>query len=178
MAAPGLEPWISCFLWRHTTIAPSKLKYQNGNQDVQASKSQSRKSFPFQILIVESTPNTNHITCRHLKLSYQFILSSRHNPGINLRYFPFNFPYIPPLLPSSCYFPCWLLLKIVTGTIFSAYSHTFILFWLRKTSVSVKMYQLSFHVLICAFHPEISTFFDEFPLFISIFVIVFRYCIW
>ena len=38
-------------------------------------------------------------------------------------------------------------------------SHTFILFWLRKTSVIVKTYQLNFHVFIWAFHLEISSFF-------------------
>ena len=41
-------------------------------------------------------PNTNYSTCHHLKLSYQFILSSRYNPGINLSWFPFNFPPFPP----------------------------------------------------------------------------------
>ena len=30
-------------------------------------------------------PNINHITRRHLELSYQFIQFSRHGPGINLR---------------------------------------------------------------------------------------------
>ena len=30
-------------------------------------------------------PNTNHITHRHLELPYQFVLFSRHSPGINLR---------------------------------------------------------------------------------------------
>ena len=31
------------------------------------------------------TPNTDQITCRHLELAYQFVLSSRLSPGINLR---------------------------------------------------------------------------------------------
>ena len=46
-------------------------------------------------------------------------------------------------------------------------SHTFILFSLRKTSVSVKM-SLSFCVpfwFICAFHPETSSFFRYFSTF-------------
>ena len=30
-------------------------------------------------------PDTNHMTLRHLELAYQFVLSSRHSPGINLR---------------------------------------------------------------------------------------------
>ena len=29
-------------------------------------------------------PNTNHITCCHLELAYQFVVSSRHSHGINL----------------------------------------------------------------------------------------------
>ena len=30
-------------------------------------------------------PNTDQITRRHLELAYQFVLSSRLSPGINLR---------------------------------------------------------------------------------------------
>ena len=37
-------------------------------------------------------------------------------------------------------------------------AYTFTLFWLRKTSVIVETYQLSFHVFTCAFDPEISQF--------------------
>ena len=61
------------------------------------------------------------------------------------------------------------------GAIFSVCSHTFILFWLRKTSVSIETYQLSFHMFICASHPEISSFFDEFTLFIPIFVLEYNF---
>ena len=43
--------------------------------------------------------------------------------------------------------------------------HTFILFWFRKTSVTVETQQLSF---LCAFHLEISS---EFPLFIPIYAL-------
>ena len=35
---------------------------------------------------------------------------------------------------------------------------TFTLSWVRKTSVIVETYQLSFLVFMCAFHPEISSF--------------------
>ena len=43
---------------------------------------------------------------------------------------------------------------------------------MRKISVSVKMYQLSFHMFISASHPEISLFSRyEFPLFIAIFML-------
>ena len=38
-------------------------------------------------------------------------------------------------------------------------------FWLRKASVIVKTFELSFHVFVCAFRLEISSFFSyEFPL--------------
>ena len=42
---------------------------------------------------------------------------------------------------------------------------------MKKTSVIVKIYQLSFRVFICAFHPNISLFFffSKFLLFIPIF---------
>ena len=50
--------------------------------------------------------------------------------------------------------------KLSYGTVFTMCSHTFTLFWLRKTSVIVKIFQLSFRVLMCAFHPKISSFFS------------------
>ena len=37
------------------------------------------------VRVLHNLPPTNHITCCHLELAYQFILSSRHSPGINLR---------------------------------------------------------------------------------------------
>ena len=50
----------------------------------------------------------------------------------------------------------WSILIISTIVILSlitSYYYLWIfLFWLRKTSVSVQMYQLSFHVFICGFH--------------------------
>ena len=45
------------------------------------------------------TPNTNHIIRHHLELAYQFFLSSRHTPGINLH------SIFPPLLSPSCLAP-------------------------------------------------------------------------
>ena len=42
-------------------------------------------------------PNTDHITHCHLELAYQFVLSSRHSPGINFRWYLFNLPSTPPL---------------------------------------------------------------------------------
>ena len=70
-------------------------------------------------------PNTNHITCRHLEIAYQFVLSSRHNPGINLN-------------------P-----KLSRDTVFTMCSHTFPLVWSRKTSVIIPTFQLSFRVCVC-----------------------------
>ena len=44
---------------------------------------------------------------------------------------------------------------------------TFTLFWSRKTSVIVKISQIGFHVFVCAFSPEISSFFSKsFPIFL------------
>ena len=41
--------------------------------------------------------------------------------------------------------------KLSRGTVFTVCSHTYTLFWLRKTSVMVEVFQLSFHVFVCAF---------------------------
>ena len=70
-------------------------------------------NFPINSFCPRDT-NTNYITRRHLELPYQFILSSTHSLGINLTWFPFIFPSIPPLLPYSCSFPWQLLLKTST----------------------------------------------------------------
>ena len=49
---------------------------------------------------------------------------------------------------------------------------TFTLFWLRKISVIVKIYQISFHVFVYAFPPEISSFFGKsFPFLFLLFVL-------
>ena len=44
-------------------------------------------------------------------------------------------------------------------------SHTFILFWLRKTAVTVEIFQLSFRVFACAFPMVISSIFGKSFLF-------------
>ena len=36
-------------------------------------------------ILLNLSPNNNHITCCHLKSAYQFILSFRHSAGIKLR---------------------------------------------------------------------------------------------
>ena len=109
---------------------------------------------------------------------------------IVLRYFPFSsglfrvFSFFcvllffvlscPWIYPTSNFLNTTVL---SLGAIFTVWSHTFFLFWLRKTSVIVETFQLNFRVFMCAFHPENSSFFRwEFPLSFFIFVLsVFRY---
>ena len=98
-------------------------------------------------------PNTNHITCRHLELAYQFVLSSRHSPGINLHliFFPTLASSSPPsplpvLQPAGCTFQ-----KHPRDVIFTAYSHTFTHFWSRKASVIAEIFQFSVLVFMCTF---------------------------
>ena len=67
--------------------------------------------------------NTNHITHHYLELAYQFVLSSKHSPCINLRWFPFNpFPFL------SCNLSGGTLLYPTCGAVFTVCSHTFTLF--------------------------------------------------
>ena len=62
--------------------------------------------------------------------------------------------------------------KLLDGTFFTVCSQTFILFWLRKTSVIVNMFQLSFCVCVCVpfiwrslhFLVRVSPFFSYFWL--------------
>ena len=42
----------------------------------------------------------------------------------------------------------------------------------------VKMYQLSFHVFKCAFHPEISSFFRKSFLFFSLLLLLLLLSLW
>jgi len=82
-------------------------------------------------------PNTNHITRHHLELAYQFVMSSRYSPDINVRWFPFNFPFLS-RNPSGGTF-----LKLSCGVIFIMCSHTFSLFWLKDIcdcqNISIKL---------------------------------------
>ena len=59
------------------------------------------------------------------------------------------------------------------GAILTMGSHTFILFWLIKTSVSVKTYE-SFQVFIYAFHPEdlFTFFFFSLKSFLFLFLLL------
>ena len=92
--------------------------------------------------VKEMYRSTDTICC-HLELIYQFILSSRHSPGINLRWFPFNFSSI----PSGSTF-----LKLSHGAVLTVCSHIFTLFWPRKTYAIVKKFQLSFCVFLSSLH--------------------------
>ena len=64
----------------------------------------------------------------------------------------------------------WMVPKICDA-IFTVCLHTFILFWLRKTSVIVEIFKIRFHVFVCAFFLEISSIFSKsfhfpFPYFV------------
>ena len=104
-------------------------------------------------------PNTNYITHCTLEFANQFILHSRHSPGINLRWFLLNSSSIPgpPLLLSRTH-------SHVVSSLPCMCSHTFTLFWSWKTSVIIKMFQLSFCVFVCAFNflVRVSSFFSYF----------------
>jgi hypothetical protein len=63
-------------------------------------------------------------------------------------------PLLPISHPVSGSYP-----KLSRGAVFTVCSHTFTLFWMRKTFVIVETFYLSFCVFVCAFHPEISSFF-------------------
>ena len=69
----------------------------------------------------------------------------------------------------SCNSPSGTFPKLSHGAIFTMCSHTFTLFWSRKTPVIVKIFQLSFHVFVCAFRPEIPSFFSKSFLFLFLF---------
>ena len=59
------------------------------------------------------------------------------------------------------------------GSVCRMCSRTFTLFWLRKTSVIVEIFQWSFHVFVPAFYPEIFSFFGKsFPLSFPIFCVI------
>ena len=73
-------------------------------------------------------PNTDQITRRHLELAYQFVLSSRLSPGINLSQ------------PPSGTF----INSLVTPSLSCVHKHS--LFWLIKTAVLVKISWYSFRV--------------------------------
>ena len=65
--------------------------------------------------------------------------------------------------------------KLSCDTVFTVCWHTFTLFWLRKTSVIVETFQLSFRVFVCAVHPEIYSFFrQQFPFSFPIFLLDFK----
>ena len=77
-----------------------------------------------------------------------------------LRSFPYRFicqnDASKPKLTYSRYMP-------YRGAIFTGFSHEFILFWMRRTSLSVKTYQISSHVFICESYSEIIFIGKSFP---------------
>ena len=95
-------------------------------------------------------PYTNHITNAILNLSTNsfcpldtaLVLTS-DNLLLDL----------PPSIPLAT--PWWHLSKTLQWRHLVVCSHTFTLFWLRKTSVTVEIFQLSIRVFTCAFPAEI-----------------------
>ena len=53
----------------------------------------------------------------------------------------------------------WHFSKTMHGAASTVCLHTFTLFWSRNTSVIIKTFQLSFCVFVCAFRPQMSSFF-------------------
>ena len=90
--------------------------------------------------------------------------------------FLFNFhPSLPLLQP-----PVGTFRKLSSDVIFVVYSCTFALFWLRKTSVTVKIFWISFCVFVCAFPSEVSSIFGKnfpfpFPYFVNYYIIYNNY---
>ena len=81
--------------------------------------------------------------------------------------FLLNFP---PSIPFSQP-PDGTFQTLSNDTIFVVSSHTFTLFWLRKSSVTIKIFWISFRVFVCVFSPEISSIFGKsfpfpFPYFV------------
>ena len=71
-------------------------------------------------------------------------ITERHSPGINLRWFSFNFPSIPSCLAPTLVVLFWIYQR---GAVFTVCSHTITLLWSRKTSVVIEIFQLSFHII-------------------------------
>ena len=68
-------------------------------------------------------------------------------------------------------FPGGTFQKLCSDVIFVVCSHTFTLFWLRKMSVTIKIFRISFCVFVYAFPLEISSIFGKiFPFPFSYFV--------
>ena len=121
------------------------------------------KQFPFIIcwnicVLHNLPPNNNHITCCHLKLVYQFVLSFRHSTGVNFRWFLFNFPSISsPFL--SCTHSGSTLPNLSNGAIFTVCSHTFTLLIEKDIcdhqNISVKLSC----VYLCLSSGDLSSFF-------------------
>ena len=63
-------------------------------------------NFSWNLYVLHNLPlNTDDTTLHHLKLAYEFVPFSKHSPGINLRWFSFNFLSIPSTPSLSCLTP-------------------------------------------------------------------------
>ena len=83
---------------------------------------------------------------------------------------PFNFPSIPCSPPFLSWNPLVALFK---NSYVMLCSHTFTLFYSRKTSVIVKIFQVNFCAFVCTFPLEISSFFSKsFPFVFPFFCVI------
>ena len=155
-----------CYTWQCTDcpiVAESLQELKQHHTDVH------NQSVKFQCIECAKVYSVYKKFTRHARLhrncgKYKYVsyfLSSRNT---------YKVPPFPPNSPLPfCWPPGGTFLKLPCGTIFTSCSHTFTLFWSRKICVIVKILQLNFHVFVCAFHPEISSFSGKFPLSLPIF---------
>ena len=117
------------------------------------------------LLIKEDICDDQNIS---VKLVCVYVCLSSRDLFIFRKSFLFLFLFLCSLLIGNrCFFYLFMVSYIyivfsISCAILPVCSHTFILFWLRKISVSVETYQLIFCVLfwfICALHREISSLF-------------------
>ena len=103
-----------------------------------------------------------------LLLKYEEISGGKAHTDRNFFKYFNNYKCLSRSEESKC---MWKHGKDGVGTIFTICSHTFTFFWPRKTSV-IEIYQISFSVFVCAFPPEISSFFlKSFPFLLPFFVL-------
>ena len=110
----------------------------------------------------------------YLKLAFQFVLSLDTALVLTTDNYYSILLSIPSIPPFFLFLPWWLLETVTWYHLYSV--HIVILFWLRRTSVNVETYQLSFRVLFCAsfIWRSLCFFRQEFPIFILIFVIMLK----
>ena len=124
------------------------------------------------MLLYNLPPYTIHITYHHLELSYQFVLSSRHCPSINLRWFSFNFPSIPSPPSPFCVIPPLVVILQNSHMVQSVLCvHIHFLssdqerhLWLSKVFIKLM------HVCVCILSRDLLIFSVSVPSFFSYFL--------